>query len=150
MDKKYLTEVNEMMVMSEFEELKDSEVLYVQCKDFYKLAEMFLGDDHVSFIADHSNGEAEDNLRKLEFAHELIKYSPEVSFSLKEAILKANALRKRHMEIEEEEDKVEAYLEQLDQEEDVIKQALSEMGLVAEEEEDEEPEVYSANDFHGE
>lgn len=146
MDKKYLKEVNEMMAFAEFDSLKESEVIHVKCQDLYIIAEQFLGDDHVNFIADHSSGEAQDNLRKLEFANELCMYDGESSMAIKQRILQVNALRKRHMEIEEEEDKIEAYLDDLDKEEDGIKEALKSMGLVAEEEDREEPEVYGGED----
>lgn len=145
MDKKYLVETNEMFAMSEMENVKQSEILHVKCQDIYKIAEQFLGDDHVNFIASHSNGEAEDNLNKMEFCQELVNYSPESSMAIMERLVQVNALRQRHMEIEEEEDKIDAYKEHLDAEEDRIKEALSDFGLVPEEDEEEEPEVYGAD-----
>ena len=143
MDKKYLVETNEMFAMSEMDSVKQSEVLYVKCQDIYKIAEQYLGDDHVNFIASHSSGEAEDNLRKLEFCQELVNYNPEVGMAIQQRLIEVNVLRQRHMEIEEEEEKLEAYKEHLDAEEDSIKETLNAMGLVGEEEEVEDPEVYS-------
>lgn len=145
MDKKYLIETNEMFAMAEMESVKESEIIYVKCKDIYKIAEQFLGDDHVNFIASHSNGEAEDNLNKMEFCQELINYSIESGIAIKERLVQVNSLRQRHMEIEEEEDKLDSYKEHLDDEEDRIKEALASFGLVGEEEEQEDPEVYGGS-----
>jgi len=149
MDKKYLRETNEMFAMSEMEKVKQSEVLHVKCQDIYKVAEQFLGDNSVNFIASHSSGEAQDNLRKIEFCQELVDYSPESGMAIMQRLVEINKLRQRHMEIEEEEEKLEAYKEHLDAEEDSIKEALNSLGLVGEEEEKEEPEVYGYDGMIG-
>ena len=143
MDKNYLKETNEMFAESEMEGFKQSEVLHLKCTDIYKISEQFLGDDHVNFLATHSKGEAQDNLNKVEFADALCNYDVEQCFAVKERLLKVNALRRRHMEIEEEEDRLDKILEALDAEEDQIKSELSGMGLVPEEEDEEEPEIYN-------
>lgn len=145
MDKKYLRETNEMFATSEMDSVRHSEVLHVKVQDIYKVAEQFLGDDAVGFIADHSSGLAQDNLRKLDFCQELVDYSPENGMVIMQRLAEINKLRQRYMEIEEEEEKLETYMDALDEEEDAIEDALESFGLVAEEDDEEEPEVYTSD-----
>lgn len=145
MDKKYLKETSEMFLQANIEDVRESDCLYVKIKDVYKIAEMFFGESYVAFIADNSQGESSDNLNKLDFISKLINYMPELSGDIKDRIIYVNALRKRHMEIDDKEDELDKIKEALESEEDAIKEALKEMGLVPEEDEDEEEEeeIYS-------